>query len=102
MGRKSKVITIQYSCATKDIFHYRVIKWKGNKALIGWADGEEDNACDITDLSDLSLYQLNMLYRKLARFGHLLDLEWTVERQEPMFADNSWTIARFLGQMEKE
>ena len=102
MDRKSKVITIQFSDDEKDVFHYRVIEWKGHKALIGWEDGEEDNAGDITDLSDLSLYQLNMLYRKLARFGHLLDLEWTVERQEPMFADNSWTIARFLDKTEKE
>ena len=101
MGRKSKVITIQYSCATKDIFHYRVIEWKGNKALIGWADGEEDNACDITDLSDLSLYQFERLYMKLAMFGHLLDLERTVCEQFPIFADNSWKIARAIGKMEE-
>ena len=101
MERKSKVITIQFSDDEKDVFHYRVSEYKGHKCLIGWQDTEEE-ACDITDLSDLSLYQLNMLYRKLARFGHLLDLEWTVERQTPMFADNSWTIARFLEQMEKE
>jgi len=103
MNRKSKVMTIQLSMDDEtDVFHYRVCEYKGHKCLIGWEDGEEDNAGDITDLHDLALWQFDLLYRNLAMHGHLLNLEWTVEKQTPMFTDNDWRMARFLNKMEKE
>ena len=101
MDRKSKVIRIQFSDDEKDVFHYRVSEYKGHKCLIGW-EGTEEEACDITDLNDLALWQFDLLYRNLAMYGHLLDLEWTIERQTPMFTDNDWRMARFLDKMEKE
>ena len=102
MEKESKTITIQFTDDETDIFHYKVCEWKGHKVLVGWHDGEEDNACDITDLSDLRLYQFEKLYMQLAIHGHLLDLELTVHKQTPVFSDNDWRIAKAIGKMEKE
>tara|TARA_R110000824_G_scaffold17436_2_gene70737 strand:- start:552 stop:884 length:333 start_codon:yes stop_codon:yes gene_type:complete len=96
---KSKVITLKYSDEANDCFHYRVETWKGKKVLLGWlgTDSEDDCKYDITDWSDLSLYQFDRLYMRLAVYGHLLDLERTVQEQQPIFADNSWKIAKAIG-----
>ena len=105
MEKKSKVMTVQFSDDVEDVFYYRVETWKGHgnkKHLIGWDfTDDEAEAYDITDLSDFSLYQFERLYMKLAMFGHLLDLERTVCEQIPIFADNSWKIARAIGKMEE-
>ena len=102
MGRKSKVMKVQFSDDIEDVFYYRVCEWKGKKCLLGWDfTDDETEAYDITDISDFSLYQFERLYMKLATFGHLLDLERTVCEQFPIFADNSWKIARAIGKMEE-
>ena len=100
---KNKVITITYSSEKDDVFHYRVETWKGKKCLLGWPGGDtEDASYDITDLHDLSLYEFYKLYQHLAVHGHLLNLEQTVCRQEPIFADELWSIAELVGKTEKE
>ena len=99
---KSKVITITYSAEKDDVFHYRVETWKGKKCLLGWPGGDtEDASYDITDISDLSLYEFHRLYQQLALHGHLLDLEQTVCNQRPIFADDDWKLAILMGKMEK-
>jgi hypothetical protein len=100
---KSKVMTITYSGEKDDCFHYRVEQWKGKKCLIGWPGGEtEDSSYDITDISCLPLWQFHLLYQQLAIHGHLLDLEQTVCKQTPIFADDKWDIAKLVGKIEKE
>ena len=100
---KSKVITITYSAEKDDVFHYRVCEYKGHKCLIGWPGGDtEDASYDITDIHDLSLYEFHRLYQQLAIHGHLLDLEQTVCKQTPIFADEQWSIAELVGKIEKE
>ena len=100
---KSKVIKIQYSSEEHDVYHYRVCEYKDKKCLIGWVhQDDEDDACDITDWSDLSLYHFERVYMQLAIFGHLLDLERTVCEQTPIFTDNDWKIAKAIGKTEKE
>jgi len=106
---KSKVITITYSAEKDDVFHYRVETWKGKKCLLGWPGGIINNinredahsAYDITDISDLSLYEFHRLYQQLAIYGHLLDLEQTVCNQRPIFADDDWKLAILMDKIEK-
>ena len=101
---KSKVITINYSVELHDCFHYRVEEWKGKKVLLGWpgTDSESDCKYDITDIADMSVYEFDRLYMRLAVYGHLLDLERTIQAQAPIFADNSWKIAIAIGKTEQE
>ena len=108
---KSKVITIKYSDEIHDCFHYRVETWKEGirnkrkKLLMGWPGiNREDahSAYEITDISDLSLYEFHRLYQQLALHGHLLDLEQTVCNQRPIFADDDWKLAILMGKIEKE
>tara|TARA_Y100000401_G_C8314619_1_gene221736 strand:+ start:806 stop:1123 length:318 start_codon:yes stop_codon:yes gene_type:complete len=99
---KSKVITMEYSEDPHDCFHYRVEEWKGKKVLLGWpgTDSESDCKYDITDISDMSVYEFDRLYMRLAVHGHLLDLERTIQEQTPIFADNSWKIAMAIGKTD--
>ena len=101
---KSGVITITYSKEPYDCFHYRVEEWKGKKVLLGWpgTDSESDCKYDITDIADMSLHEFYRVYQQLAIHGHLLDLEKTVCKQTPIFADNCWKIAIAIGKTEKE
>jgi len=101
---KSKVITIEYSVELHDCFHYRVEEWKGKKVLLGWpgTDSESDCKYDISCIADMSVYEFDRLYNRLAIHGHLLDLEQTIFLQRPIFADNNWKIAIAIGKTEKE
>ena len=104
---RSKIITISLSDEIDHVFHYRVCGGDGYKELYGWPGEEfgkadENNTCEITDISDLRLWQFHLLYQQLAIHGHLLDLEQTVCNQKPVFADENWKIAKLMGEIEKE
>ena len=100
---------MKHSEELHDCFHYRVEvmqnigdRQEGRKVLIGWPGGEtEDASYDITDISDLTLYEFHRLYQQLAIHGHLLDLEQTVCNQKPIFADDDWKLAILMDKIEK-
>ena len=104
---RSKIITISLSDEIDHVFHYRVCDWNGYKELYGWPGEEfgksdENNTCEITDISCLPLWQFHALYQQLAMHGHLLDLEQTVCKQTPIFVDDEWKVAELMGKIEKE